>query len=189
MSLAGPFLMACGLSQWVGRSFAAVAPGLELVAAVLLLLRREELAADSGPGKAALVTAAVLALASIKAPGVGPAAAILALGHANGDRVPAGLGIAALVGYLSHHYHALHATLLEKSELMGCTGLAVLAGVNGTIARREQLIREGAVARLELAPVDPARSCRATTWPCASNWPTTHGGSAATARPTTGASS
>ena len=34
-------------------------------------------------------------------------------------------------------------------------GLAVLAGVNWTIAQREQLIREGAVARLELAPVDP----------------------------------
>lgn len=34
-------------------------------------------------------------------------------------------------------------------------GLAVLAAVNWTIVQREQLIRDGTVARLELAPVDP----------------------------------
>jgi uncharacterized membrane-anchored protein len=34
-------------------------------------------------------------------------------------------------------------------------GIAVLAAVNWTIFQREQLIRDGAVARLELAPVDP----------------------------------
>lgn len=34
-------------------------------------------------------------------------------------------------------------------------GLAVLAAVNWTIYEREKLIAEGAVARLELAPVDP----------------------------------
>lgn len=108
---------------WAG----AMTSGLVLVAAVLLLLRREELAADSGLGKAALVAAGVLALASLKAPGVGPAVAILALGYANGNRVLVGLGIAALIGYLSHYYYALHATLLEKSVLMGCAGMALLS--------------------------------------------------------------
>ncbi|MGQ0512236.1 MAG: GDYXXLXY domain-containing protein [Betaproteobacteria bacterium] len=34
-------------------------------------------------------------------------------------------------------------------------GIAVLAAVNWIIHQREQLIRTGAVARLELAPVDP----------------------------------
>lgn len=108
---------------WAG----AVAAGAVLVAAVLLLLRREQLAADSGPGRVALAAAAVLALASIKAPGVGPAVAILVVGYANGNRVLAGLGIAALAGYLSHYYYALHATLLEKSVLMACAGIGLLA--------------------------------------------------------------
>jgi hypothetical protein len=108
---------------WAG----ALAAGVVLVAAVLLLLRREQLAVDSGPGRVALVAATVLALASIKAPGVGPAVAILAVGYANGNRVLAGLGIAALIGYLSHYYYALHATLLEKSVLMACAGIGLLA--------------------------------------------------------------
>lgn len=108
---------------WAG----AVAAGAVLVVAVLLLLRREQVAVDSGPGKVALAAAAILALASIKAPGVGPAVAILVVGYANGNRVLAGLGIAALIGYLSHYYYALHATLLEKSILMGCAGVALLA--------------------------------------------------------------
>jgi len=108
---------------WAG---AAVA-GAVLVGAVLLLLRREQVALDSGPGRVALAAATVLALASLKAPGVGPAVAILAVGYANGNRVLAGLGIAALVGYLSHYYYALHATLLEKSALMACAGIGLLA--------------------------------------------------------------
>lgn len=108
---------------WAG----AVAAGLVLVWSVLLLLRREQLAVDSGPGKVALTAAVVLALASIKAPGVGPAVAILVVGYANGNRVLAGLGIAALIGYLSHYYYALHATLLEKSVLMAFAGIGLLA--------------------------------------------------------------
>lgn len=108
---------------WAG----AVAAGVVLVAAVLLLLRREQLAADSGPGKVALAAAVILALASLKAPGVGPAAAIMVVGYANGNRVLVGLGTAALIGYLSHYYYALHATLLEKSVLMACAGIGLLA--------------------------------------------------------------
>lgn len=108
---------------WAG----AVVAGAMLVGAVLLLLRREQVALDSGAGKVALAAATVLALASLKAPGVGPAVAILVVGYANGNRVLAGLGIAALVGYLSHYYYALHATLLEKSVLMACAGIGLLA--------------------------------------------------------------
>lgn len=108
---------------WAG----AIAAGAVLVGAVLLLLRREQLGQDTGPGKVALVAATVLALASLKAPGVGPAVAILTVGYANGNRVLAGLGIATLIGYLSHYYYALHATLLEKSVLMACAGIGLLA--------------------------------------------------------------
>ncbi|NDH63348.1 MAG: DUF4401 domain-containing protein [Alphaproteobacteria bacterium] len=38
-----------------------------------------------------------------------------------------GLGIVALLGYLSHYYYALHVTLLEKSGLLVLTGLALIA--------------------------------------------------------------
>jgi hypothetical protein len=110
------------VQAWAG----AIASGAVLIGAVILLLRREDVPLGSGPGKIALAVAGVLALASLKAPGIGPATAILVVGYANGNRVLAGLGIAALVGYLSHYYYALHTTLLEKSILMGCAGLVLL---------------------------------------------------------------
>ena len=107
---------------WLGR----IASLAVLVGAVLMLLRREGLALSSGQGRIGLAGAVILGLASIKAPGVGPAAAILIVGYANADRVLAGLGIFALLGYLSHYYYSLQATLLEKSGLMVAAGIALL---------------------------------------------------------------
>ena len=109
--------------EWLGR----VASALVLLAAVVALLRREGLALDSGQGRVGLAAALMLGAASFKAPGVGPAVAILVVGYANGNRVLAGLGIAALLGYLSHYYYALHTTLLYKSGLLAATGAALLA--------------------------------------------------------------
>jgi hypothetical protein len=97
-----------------------------MIGAALLLLQREKVVLTSGVGKAALALAIVLALASIEAPGLAPTALILLLGFANGNRVLTGLGIVALLGYLSYYYYSLHATLLEKSVLMMLTGLALL---------------------------------------------------------------
>ena len=111
------------LGIWLGAILSAAV----LLWAVILLLRREQVPLDSGPGRIALAGALILGLASLKAPGVGPAAAILVVGFANGNRVLAGLGILALLGYLSHFYYALHATLLEKSLILACTGVALLA--------------------------------------------------------------
>jgi hypothetical protein len=107
---------------WLGR----IASIAVLFLAVLMLLKREGLALASGQGRIALAGAAILGLASIKAPGVGPAAAILIAGYANADRVLAGLGILALLGYLSHYYYSLQATLLEKSALLAAAGAALL---------------------------------------------------------------
>ena len=107
---------------WAG----ALAGGVVLLWAVVTLLRREGLALASGPGKIALAGAAILGLASIEAPGVGPATAVLVVGYANGNRVLVGLGIAALLGYLSYYYYSLQATLLEKSAILAATGLALL---------------------------------------------------------------
>ncbi len=108
---------------WLGN----LSSGLVLIWAVLRLLRREGVGLDEAHGRFALAGAGVLALISLQAPGVGPAAAILVAGFANGNRVLAGLGIIALLGYLSHYYYALHATLLEKSVLLAGAGLVLLA--------------------------------------------------------------
>jgi len=107
---------------WLGR----LASLAVLVCAVLALLRREGIGLASGPGRIGLAGALILGIASIKAPGVGPAAAILIVGYANADRVLAGLGIIGLLGYLSHFYYMLQATLLEKSGLLVATGIALL---------------------------------------------------------------
>jgi hypothetical protein len=109
--------------EWLGRSASA----LVLIVAVVMLLRREGLALDSAQGKVGLTAAVILGAVSFKAPGVGPAAAILVVGYANGNRVLAGLGILALLGYLSHYYYSLQTTLLYKSGLLAATGIALLA--------------------------------------------------------------
>jgi hypothetical protein len=111
----------------IGAWIAAAAGGAVLLWAVITLLQRENVPLASGPGKVALAGAVILAFVSLKAPGVGPATAILVVGYANGNRVLAGLGIFALLGYLSHYYYLLQTTLLEKSMLLACAGLALLA--------------------------------------------------------------
>jgi uncharacterized membrane protein len=37
------------------------------------------------------------------------------------------LGIFSLLGYLSQYYYAMQLTLLEKSAVLACTGVALLA--------------------------------------------------------------
>ena len=107
------------------------AAGLALSAAVLLgivarLLTREGVSQSSGPAIAALGGAAVLALTTLKAPGLAPAVVILLVGFAVGSRDLAGVGVLALLAYLSHYYYALNATLLDKSLLMMAAGAALL---------------------------------------------------------------
>lgn len=118
------------------RAFALGEPGLwlarlasvaVLLATVAALLQREGLGFASGQGRVGLAGALILGAASIEAPGVGPAAAILVLGFANGDRVLRGMGVVALLGYLSHYYYSLHATLLAKALLLMAMGVALLA--------------------------------------------------------------
>jgi len=82
---------------------------------------------ESAQGRIALAGALILALATLKAPGIGPAAALLVIGFANGNRILAGLGIIAMLGYLSHYYYSLQITLLEKSAVLAATGVALLA--------------------------------------------------------------
>jgi len=108
---------------WIGGALT----GAALLWAVVQLLEREDVPLDSPQGKIAFAGAIILAIATLKAPGIGPATAVLVIGYANGNRVLAGFGILALLGYLSHYYYSMQITLLEKSAVLVCTGLALLA--------------------------------------------------------------
>jgi uncharacterized membrane protein len=48
------------------------------------------------------------------------------LGFATGNRTLFGVGVVALLSYLSYFYYSLQATLLMKSVALGLTGMALL---------------------------------------------------------------
>ena len=110
----------------LGLRIGAALVGLIMIGVVWKLLNRHGLAYARGPGLAALAGALILGMVSIKAPGIGLTIVIVLLGFANGNRVLAGLGILGLLAYLSYYYYAMQITLLEKSVLLVCTGLALL---------------------------------------------------------------
>lgn len=110
------------LAPWIGSGLIACV----LFWTVFKLLHREGLTSDGGPARAALIAAAILALLSLKAPGIGLTVVILLTGFAQGNRVLAGLGLLGLLAYLSHYYYLLNITLLDKSMLLTASGLALL---------------------------------------------------------------
>jgi uncharacterized membrane protein len=111
------------LGFWIGAALI----GAITVWAVWKLLLRQGIAISKGPGLAALAGAALVGLISVKAPGVGIAVTMLLLGYANGNRVLTGLGILSLLAYWSYYYYSLEMTLLEKSEVLVCAGVALIA--------------------------------------------------------------
>ena len=72
--------------------------GIALLWAVWQLLIREAVVPTASAGGCFLATAGILALATLKVPGLAPASLILLLGFGNGNRVLSGLGVAALLG-------------------------------------------------------------------------------------------
>lgn len=108
--------------EWVGHAALAAV----LAWAAWKLLEREGLGIGTPQGRVASAGVVILGLASIKAPGLAPTLMLLVLGFANGNRVLAGIGLATLLGYLSHYYYALQLTLLEKSGVLAATGIALL---------------------------------------------------------------
>lgn len=76
---------------------------------------------------AAGAAAALFGLLALPAPGLASAVLILPLGFAAGNRLLLALGILSLLGFVSHFYYSLHATLLAKSGLLALTGLVLLA--------------------------------------------------------------
>jgi uncharacterized membrane protein len=106
--------------------------GEALVLATLLfvvwrLVRRAGWAPREPRSVIALATAAAIGAASLKAPGVAAGFIIVLLGFAHGNRVLSGLGIAALLFYVSGYYYLLDATLLFKAGVLAASGAALLA--------------------------------------------------------------
>ena len=128
-----------GVADWFGigqRSTAWLAAhgpllGRILGASVLafvatVLIRREKLATGSRAELAAFGGAAAAALASVAMPGLAAALVVLLLGFAVISRIIMALGLLGLLGFVSHFYYSLHASLLAKSAMMAATGIVLL---------------------------------------------------------------
>ncbi|HVK53621.1 MAG TPA: DUF4401 domain-containing protein [Burkholderiales bacterium] len=111
------------IGPWIGPMLAGVA----LVWTAFRLLRRYAISPRSRVGLGAIIATAMIAAASIQAPGVSAALLIIVLGFANANRTLFGLGVIALLVYLSHFYYQLDITLLVKSGVLTGTGCALLA--------------------------------------------------------------
>ncbi|MFL6579905.1 MAG: DUF4401 domain-containing protein, partial [Burkholderiales bacterium] len=108
---------------WIGAGLS----GAIMLWVVWRLLVRQGIAITQGPGLAALAGAALVALITVKAPGFGITVSVLLLGFANGNRVLAGVGILALLAYWSYYYYSLEISLLQKSALLLCAGVVLIA--------------------------------------------------------------
>jgi hypothetical protein len=107
----------------VGRIAAAAI----LVLVALYLARREGVERGSRLFMAIAGGAVLIGLVTIGAPGLAAALLILLLGFAAGSRLLVGVGVVSLLGFVSHFYYDLDATLLAKSGLMALAALLLLA--------------------------------------------------------------
>ncbi|WP_179023068.1 DUF4401 domain-containing protein [Shewanella sp. Scap07] len=69
----------------------------------------------------------IISVLSFEAPGINVALIVVLLGFAASNYLLMGLGIAALLSFVSAYYYFLHYTLLEKSLTLVVLGLALLA--------------------------------------------------------------
>jgi len=107
----------------VGRGLTAAL----LVLVAIILAQREGHSSSSRVTLAAAGGALLLGLFSLGAPGLASALLILLLGFAAGNRLLMASGVLGLLGFATHFYYSLHATLLAKSGLLAITGLCLLA--------------------------------------------------------------
>ncbi len=111
-----------GAAPWAGQLLL----GAVLLAVIWVLLRRWQVSIPGPIANAAFVAAILLVLVSLKAPGISVGVCILLLGYAHGNRMLTGLGIAALLLYLSTCYYSLNDTLLVKSQALAISGALLL---------------------------------------------------------------
>jgi len=110
------------LAPWLGD----LLTGAVLLGVVWTLLRRGR-AAFSRPLTITVLAAVILlVLVSFKAPGLCVGVCIIVLGYAHGNRILTGLGMAALLVYVSSYYYTLEETLLVKSQVLAVSGVVLL---------------------------------------------------------------
>jgi len=108
---------------WMGEVLVVAA----FLFAVWTLLRRAGWTLPESKSLLSLAVAAAVGAASFKAPGVAAGLMIVLVGFANGNRLLAGLGVAALLYYVSSYYYLLDATLLAKAGVLAASGVVLLA--------------------------------------------------------------
>lgn len=123
MSLFERALPTPALPLWVGPLLTGV-PTMYLI---YRLLQRHGVAAASRTGVLTLGAAVAVIVVARDAPGVTAALLVLILGYATGGRVLLGIGVVALLAWLSHYYYALQLTLLAKSGVLAATGSVLIA--------------------------------------------------------------
>lgn len=109
------------------RLYGQLLSGAVLLGVAWALLRRS---GATLPGRAAavgLAGTALMVLVSLEAPGIAASLCLLLLGFAHGNRVLAGLGVAAMLLYAGGYYYELDLTLLVKSQVLAATGGVLLA--------------------------------------------------------------
>ena len=108
---------------WLGEALVTAT----LIAGIATLIKRAAWRWDEPKTIFTLLAVLAIGAASFKAPGIAGGLLIVMLGHANGNRVLTGLGVAALLFYVSGYYYQLDVTLLVKSGVLAATGAVLLA--------------------------------------------------------------
>jgi uncharacterized membrane protein len=105
------------------------------IVTVVILVRRAGRQLREPPALLAVLAAALLGAASLRAPGLAGGLTIVMLGFAAGNAVLWGLGIAGLLWYVGGYYYLLDVTLLAKAATLAVTGV-VLLGARAIVLKR-----------------------------------------------------
>jgi hypothetical protein len=110
------------VQPWMGEALIAVV----FVYVVWRLLQRYQQSVTAPLTIATLLAAAIISLASIEAHGITIGITILLLGFAGSNKILQGLGIIALLFFVSSYYYLLDTTLLVKAMILLAVGLILL---------------------------------------------------------------
>ena len=116
-----------------GQNYSFVPPwvteltsGMLLVVVVGILMYRNGQSLYSRRMNIVLLLTGAIAAVSLEAPGIATGLVIILIGFANCNRILFGLGISALLFYISAYYYNLQVTLLTKSGILAATGIVLL---------------------------------------------------------------
>ena len=111
------------ITPWIGEALT----GLVVLFFIWQLLQRYFTTLTQPAPLVILIGTLVLCLVSLEARGITVGLMILLLGFANSNRVLMGLGIIALLFYISTYYYLLDTSLLNKSLSLFAIGVVLLA--------------------------------------------------------------